>query len=173
MEDVELTKSFPAETFDEALEAWSWIGLAGKTPVLSSLFGDVFFESDDGCWYLDTIEGTLECHWGNRTSLDRELASEDGQTRFLLDGIAMSAERSGLYLGPGQVYAFAPPPCLSGSFDVANLMVMDFVVAVDVTGQLHRQLREMPAGTQISGFTVDGQVPAAPQPRKRRWRRSS
>ena len=32
--------------------------------------------------------------------------------------------------------------------------VMDFEVIVHITGQLHRQVRDMPPGTRISGFTI-------------------
>jgi hypothetical protein len=33
---------------------------------------------------------------------------------------------------------------------------MDFDVALTIAGQLHRQVRDLPPGTRISGFTVDG-----------------
>ncbi len=38
---VQLTKTFPAEAFRDALESWSWLPLAGKVPVLATAFGDV------------------------------------------------------------------------------------------------------------------------------------
>jgi hypothetical protein len=31
---------------------------------------------------------------------------------------------------------------------------MDFEVIVHITGQLHRQVRDMPPGSRVTGFTV-------------------
>lgn len=55
---------------------------------------------------------------------------------WLLGGLAMGADRAGLVLGDAQVYDFTPPPALGGSYEVANLSIMDFVVAVNIAGQL-------------------------------------
>jgi hypothetical protein len=40
------------------LESWGWIGIGDKSPAFTSPFGDVFFRSSDGFWWLDTLEGT-------------------------------------------------------------------------------------------------------------------
>ena len=45
-----LTKSFLPDQYAEALESWAWVGLDGKVPVLSSLFGHVFLQSAEGYW---------------------------------------------------------------------------------------------------------------------------
>jgi hypothetical protein len=37
---------------------------------------------------------------------------------------------------------------------VENIEVMDFEVIVHLTGQLHRQVRDMPPGVRITGFTI-------------------
>jgi hypothetical protein len=46
---VQLTKTFSADEYARGLESWAWLELAGKTPLFASLFGDVFFDSEDGC----------------------------------------------------------------------------------------------------------------------------
>ena len=56
------------QEFEQALESWAWIGLGDKQPVFASLFGDVFFEADDGVWYLDQLEGTLTREWESRAA---------------------------------------------------------------------------------------------------------
>src|SRR5206468_3529367 len=52
---VELIKRFTSDQYEQALESWQWLDLAGKTPMFTSLFGDVFFSSGDGCWFLDSV----------------------------------------------------------------------------------------------------------------------
>lgn len=152
---MELTKTFEADEFRLALESWAWLDLSGKTPVFASLFGDVFFRSDDGWWYLDTLEGTLSQRWPTQEELDSELAMEEGQDRYLLGGLARSARDRGIVLEPQQVYDFRVPPVLGGALDVENIAAVDFVVAVNIAGQLHDQVRELPPGTPIGEVRIE------------------
>jgi hypothetical protein len=152
---MQMMKVFTAEQYERALDSWAWIGVAGKEPVFTSLFGDVFFRSADGFWFLDTIAGTLSLEWTAEAELRQTLDSGEGQDRYLLGGLAIGAASRGLELGPDKVYDFIPPPVLSGSFDLDHLVILDFVVAVNIAGQLHQQLKDLPPGTTISGFTID------------------
>jgi hypothetical protein len=72
----------------------------------------------------------------------------------------MAAERAGLVPGPDQVYDFRISPVLGGPIEVSNIGVIDFVVGVNIAGQLHDQLRGLPPGTAISGITIgdDGRL---------------
>src|SRR5687768_6761515 len=121
---MELTKQFTAEQYAAALESWSWLAdLAGKTPRFASLFGDVFLESADGTWwFLSTFEGDLTPVWPDGAALTADLNTEEGQDRYLLGALAMAAfHRRGLQLTSDQVYAYAPPPVITGSFDVDQI----------------------------------------------------
>ena len=150
-----LTKVFSEEQFERALDSWKWIGLDEKKPVLASLFGDVFFASRDGWWFLDLIEASLTHRWADRDALQQELDTKDGQDRYLLGGLAMSADARGLTLEPNEVYSFAIPPILGGQTTIENVQTMDFDVALTVTGQIHHQVRDLPPGTPISGFRLE------------------
>lgn len=152
---VELTKVFTPEQYAVALESWAWIGLGECTPRFASLFGDVFLDDPSGWWYLDTIEGSLTRFWSSAEELRATLESEAGQDRYLLAGLAMGAHARGITLGPDEVYDLVPPPVLGGGFDLANVRVYDFVVATNLNGQLHRQVRDMPPGTKISEFRFE------------------
>jgi hypothetical protein len=151
---VELTRAFTNEHYRRGLESWGWLDLAGKVPVFTSLFGDVFFRAADGFWLLDTIEGTLSRPWDSVEALRAELNTEDGQDQYLLGGLAMGADRRGVVLGAEQVYVFTPPPILGGGFELDNVGVLDFVVALDLAGQLHDQVRHLAPGTEISGIAI-------------------
>ena len=67
---MELTRTPAPDVFERALEAWSWIGLEGKRPLLASLFGDVFFTADDGVWWLDIGRGELVRPWADRAEME-------------------------------------------------------------------------------------------------------
>ena len=47
------------------------------------------------------------------------------------------------------------PKLFGGEFAVENITKMDFVVALNLGGQLVRQVKDLPPGTKISGLTVD------------------
>lgn len=156
---MQLTKVFTPEIFAQALEDWSWLDLKGKTPVLASLFGDVFLQDSRGYWFLDTIEGSLSHVAATRDELQAKLDSKEGQDQLLLGGLAMAAGRKGMGLKPDQVYDFQIPPVLGGKTDLSNITVMPFVVSMSIAGQLHDQVRKLPDGARISGIqVVDGRV---------------
>jgi hypothetical protein len=133
---VILTKSFEPAVFAHALAEWTWVDLSNKTPVLASLFGDVFFAAPDGYWFLSTIEGTLTRPWASRDALVAALDSPEGQDEWLLGGLAMSAHQRGVQLVEPQVYVFAPHPVLTGKFEVETIMAMDFPIAMSVNAQI-------------------------------------
>lgn len=151
-----LTKTFDDATYARALEDWSWLELKGKTPVLSTLFGDVFLQDPSGYWFLDTIEGGLKLVAPTRDELQAALDSQEGQDNFLLGGLAIAADREGLHLKADEVYDFQIPPVLGGAIDLSNVTVMPFVVSASIAGQLHDQVRKLPPGTKISGFKMVG-----------------
>jgi hypothetical protein len=61
--------------------------------------------------------------------------------------------------GAQQVLAWQVPPVLGAPIAIENLELMDFEVYLSIQGQLHRQVKDLPPGTKISGITVDGQTP--------------
>jgi len=156
---VDLIRNFSQDEFSRALESWDWIGIGDKSPLFTSPFGDVFFRAADGFWWLDTLEATLTRPWTTGEELKATLNIPEGQDQYLLAGLAASAERQGIVPNTGQVYGFKIPPVLSGATNLSNVEVIDFVVSLNLLGQLHKQVRDLPPGTQISGFTLDGTAP--------------
>lgn len=69
---MELTRSFTADQFARALESWDWADIQGKQPLFTSPFGDVFFQAQDGFWFLDLLEGTLTRPWSDAGALQAE-----------------------------------------------------------------------------------------------------
>ncbi len=151
---MRLTKTFSEQQFAQALESWSWLGLSGRKPLFTSLFGDVFLAGPDGCWYLDTVEGTLTRPWASADELERDLSTEVGENRYLLAGLAEAAAARGLVLGPDQVYALLPPPVLGGRAAADAVSVEDFAVTLNILGQIHEQIRALPPGARITGVEL-------------------
>ncbi|MFI9506647.1 T6SS immunity protein Tdi1 domain-containing protein [Nocardia sp. NPDC052566] len=146
---MELIRDFTGEQYEGALSSWMWIGLAGKTPLCTSPFGDVFLQAEDGLWWLDTIGGELTRVWDSVEELEAVLNTDDGMQKYLLAGLALAVSEQGLEPSADQVYDFVHPPVLGGALAVGNVQVVDFVTALGILGQLHQQVRDIPAGTRI------------------------
>lgn len=146
-------KSFAAADYERALESWTWLDFTDKTPRFASLFGDVFLESPDGWWFLDTVGGLLTSV-GTGPELQKILNRPEGQDEYLMLGLAQACQDAGIKLGESEVYSFTPPPVVGGPMVVANVMPLAFVLAVNLAGQVHAQVRDLPPGTPITGFTI-------------------
>ncbi|WP_141578850.1 suppressor of fused domain protein [Actinomadura sp. WMMA1423] len=147
---MDLIREFSPERYADALDAWKWADLGGKVPLFASPFGDVFLESDDGCWFLSVVDGTLTRCWDGVQALRAELNTPEGRERYLMAGLAREAERAGIILSAGQVYDFRHPPIAGGAVAVDNIEAIDFVVGVNVAGQIHGQVKDLPEGAEIS-----------------------
>jgi hypothetical protein len=95
----------------------------------------------------------------SRQQMAAVLATEEGQDKYLLAGLAIgAARRRDLSPGPDQILAWTLPPVLGAPVEVGNLQLMDFEVYLSLQGQLHQQVKELPPGTRITGFTIDGET---------------
>lgn len=150
-------RRFRPGEYAEALSSWAWLeGLDGMTPALTNVFGDVFLQGQDGSFsFLDTVRGRLDRVWSDAAALQADVNTPKVQDEYLMIGLAHAADAAGLTPGDGQVLSFKVPPVLGGALDVENLELADFVVAVNIAGQIHRQVKAFPPGTPITGLTID------------------
>jgi hypothetical protein len=151
---MEPIRRFSPENYAAALESWSFLELSDKRPLFSSPFGDVFFEGKDGFWFLDLLSGEITRRWESESDFSTSLNSREGQDEYLMIGLASEAESSGLRPGEAEVYSFRVPPALGGSVDLENVELSDFVVATNIAGQIHQQIKDLPPGTPISGLSL-------------------
>ncbi len=140
------------EAVTSALEAWAWLDIANKKPIRITAFADVFFESCDGVWFLDTLEGKLKRICQTEKELDELLTTEAGMDHYLFSGFVDRAVREGGELAATQCYDFRIHPAVGGACDFSNVETRDFVVALHLRGQLHEQTRKLKPGTKISKF---------------------
>lgn len=154
---MEFIRRFGACAYAEALSSWAWVdGLTGMTPALANVFGDVFLQDQDGSFsFLDTVGGRLDRVWSDAASLQADINSPKAQDEYLMVGLAKAAEGAGLTPRGDQVLSFKVPPVLGGELSTENLELADFVVAVNLAGQIHEQVKSLPPGTSISGLTLD------------------
>lgn len=152
---MEAIRRFTADQFDDALESWSFLDLVGKRALFASPFGDVFLQDEHGIWFLDVLAADLTQLWTDQHALSDTLNTRDGQEQYLMIGLASELDAAGVRPGASQVYGFATPPALGGAIAADNVEVIDFAVAINLLGQIHNQIRNLPPGTPISGVTLN------------------
>lgn len=153
---MEMIRRFSMDTYVAALESWDWLdGLAGMTPVLTNAFGDVFLQAPDGSYsFLDTVDGRLDRIWDDAAALQSDINTPAAQDTYLMLGLALAGEELGLAPTDDQVLSFKVPPVLGGAVSAENLEITDFVVSINIAGQIHGAVRQLPPGTPISGATI-------------------
>jgi hypothetical protein len=151
---MEPIRRFSPEHYAAALESWSFLELSDKRPLFTSPFGDVFFESRDGFWFLDLLAGEISRLWETENDFSSSLNSREGQDEYLMIRLASEADSAGLRPGEAEVYSFPVPPALGGAVDLENVELSDFVVATNIAGQIHQQIKDLPPGTPISGLSL-------------------
>ena len=149
-------RHFTPDAYARALEDWSWLIASHEVePVAASVFGDLFLRVSGGICFLDMLEGALTLEWSDVAELQSELSTPEGQDRYLMGGLAIGASSAGVAPNAAEVLAFKTPPVLGGPITVDNIEAMDYVVASSIAGQLHRQVKDLPPGTPITGFSLD------------------
>ncbi len=144
-----------SEELSEGLEAWSWLPVKEKSPIAVTAFGDVFLESPEGIWFLDTLEGSLNRIADSKPELDEILNTAEGQTHFLFSSFVDRALSEGMNLEEGQCYDFKVNPVLGGAVEFENIEVNDFVVSLYVSGQVHQQIKDLPPGAKIKEINIE------------------
>lgn len=161
--------AFAPDKLTSALETWSWIGIEGKRAIRVTAFGDVFFQDDEGIWFLDTVGGKLERISSSESELDGLLATEEGKDRFLLSTLVDRAVCEGLTLEKGMCYDFKIAPVLGGSLGYKNLQTQDLEITLYLGGQIHQQTRGMRTGTKIADVTSNNSPVKSAKPWWKVW----
>jgi hypothetical protein len=138
------------------LSHWSAFLPADATLIAVSCFGDLFLRSRDGSiLWLDTLEGHLVTVAASEADWTRLLRDPDTIEQWFWPGYLESLENRGVSLGPGQRFAWSVHPLIGGPLEGKNLRPMDIIAYHAVVSKLH----SLPAGTKISHFTIDGEIP--------------
>jgi hypothetical protein len=160
---MKLLRTFPKDAFEFGLASWQWLGLREQTPRFATCFGDIFLESLDGWWFLDTVEGTLELRWTSAVTMYAELESAEGRATYLMDDLVRDARSRGIHLGEEDVYVFNPHPALGGELGVNSLGTMRFELAVNWVGQMHDQVLHGTGEIHLPPMPDEGRHPGAPR----------
>jgi hypothetical protein len=142
---------YEAQGATDLLAPWRWL-LGGHPRLLGwSSSGDLFVTDAPGAVFrLDTGGGELELVAASPNDFRHGLQSpEHAEDQLLLSVVRQFEARHGP-LRPNECLGFTTLPILGGTYTIENRFRLSVAEHVAVTGDLHRQLRDLPDGTQVS-----------------------
>ncbi len=142
---------------DQAGKDWGqllsdWIVLFPEdfTVWMVNRFGDVFaIFDDDSVHMLDVGAGTLTRMADSQDDFCQQIGMGDNANNWLMIPLVDACVAAGMRLGPDQCYSFKTPPVLGGQYDTGNSEPMDLAVHYSFLADIHRQIKDLPDGTQI------------------------
>ena len=143
----------PAD-FPRAFESWTWLNVPRDAPLIVSAFGDAVFAHSGSLVILDTLTGELTRVSRTIQEFREKLNQKDFQDQMLSSVWVQAARMRGILLEHGECYDWMLPPALGGKMLPENIQKMNFVVKVNIAGQLHQQIKDLPPGTKINRVTI-------------------
>ncbi len=145
---------------ERLLSDWRWLVDKTYQPFLMTIFGDWFMESPNGSVFmLDLVSGQLNMISQSISDFDKEKEKLDNLDEWFMADLSYLCHDKGLCPGVGQCLSYKIPPILSGELIPENIDVADIMVHQSIMGQIHMGVKDLPEGTKINKFLVDGEEP--------------
>ena len=130
-------------------QSWNWLLGKDWSPVLFSILGDVFLRHEKQVEWLNTGTGEITAVSEDEEAFREALATERADDWFM-PGLVSALHEAGKRPGPGECFTYAIYPIFAeGRYEVANFAVVPAEEHFGRSGDLHRQLSELPDGTQV------------------------
>jgi hypothetical protein len=152
----DLTVKFDAETSDRLIKTWTWLMGADKRVVLISAIGDMFVIDEEGkVYWLDIGAGELSLVAGNNQEFEGKLRDMEQVNEWFMIDLTTKLRQSERKLKDGQVYSYKKLPIIGGKYHVDNFAPLSIEEHFGYTGDLHRQMKDLPDGTTVEIKIVD------------------
>lgn len=152
MSDVswsDLTISPDDEALQALRDAWGWLIGEQWKPTLFSVWGDMFFDRGGPISWLNTGTGEIVDVASSLDDFRARLAGEQADEWFLPRLVA-ELHQAGLRPLAGRCFTYVTYPVFAeGKYEVANIRVVPTREHFGLSGELHRQIAELPDGVQV------------------------
>jgi hypothetical protein len=151
----QFTKDLNKIDLQDICSDWQWLLNNEYSPIMVSLSGDMFLSKFDGVIsWLDTGTGQLEKIAENSAEFLLALTDLDNIDKWLLASTVLELIENGLILKETEVYSYKIMPIMNGDYSTKNFNATDISVHFSMTGQICRQLQNVPNGTKINKVTI-------------------
>lgn len=135
--------------------AWGWTGVEFAEVVANSLMGHLLVTDRAGAFhYVDPELGTVT-RLGDEAAARDYMAREETQILWRADALIDAATRRLGDNAMGEVYSLTLPALIAGDYAPENLIRIDLVRLIYLTGDLARQTRDLPDGAAVQLKVID------------------
>ena len=141
---------------DDICSDWQWLLNNQYSPVMVSLSGDMFLaDKNAAIFWLDTGKGKLKQIAESIEEFKSALEVLDNIDEWLLASTALDLIDAGMTLKENEVYSYKKMPILNGDYSLENFEPTDISVHFSMTGQICRQVINLPEGTRINKVVIN------------------
>ncbi|WP_395327989.1 hypothetical protein WBP06_12225 [Novosphingobium sp. BL-8H] len=135
--------------------AWSWTGVDFAEIVAHSLMGHMLVTDTAGAFhYVDPEMGTVTL-LGDEAAARDHMALDETQAIWRADALIDAGTKRLGFNALGEVYSLTLPALIAGDYAPENLIRIDFVKLIYLTGDLARQTRDLPDGAAVQLKVID------------------
>lgn len=141
---------------EKLLSDWVWLIGKSKLPILITKAGDAFVQDTESkaVYFLDVVEGKLD----EVASDGKEFTELLGNVEFVMEKFSVDLIapilKGNSKLPDGCLYGWKMLPVIGGEFSTENLEPTEIQVHFSISGQIWSQSKDLPEGTNITGFTT-------------------
>jgi hypothetical protein len=146
----------PTTIIEEVQQAWGWIGIEAEEVVRENDFGHLIVKDKRGSyWRISPEELSCEVLARNRGEFDAFSLDQSFVADWSMRALLEQAEARLGPLVPGRKYCFKIPTVFGGEYRGENLATISLIELIRVSGDLARQIKDMPDGTPVRLKMVD------------------
>jgi hypothetical protein len=135
---------------------WIWLIGNDKEPIMVSSIGDMFLKDKNGkIYWLNVGEGLLDSVSENIDEFNLKLKDDSQVDEWFMIGLVQQIKESGLELENGKLYGYKKLPVIGGDYEPENFELTDLEVHFSLTGQIHKQIKDLPDGTKVNFKVID------------------
>lgn len=140
----------------EIRSSWGWIGIEPEEIVGENDFGNLMIRDVEGkYWRLCPEDVYCKVVAGNRKELDALATNQEFLADWHMEALVAQAKQA---LGPlpeGRKYHLVIPGALGGEYAISNIKTAPLVELVRLSGDIGRQIKDLPDGAQIELKVVE------------------
>ncbi len=141
---------------DEIRTWWCWIGIDPVEVVGDNDFGNLVIKDADGSyWRLSPEECKCEKVAANREELDTLSRDQQFLADWYMSRLTNEARSRLGELAEGRKYCLKIPSVLGGEYGGENLATAPIVDLVRMSGDVAKQIRDLPDGAKVRFKFVD------------------
>jgi hypothetical protein len=138
-----------SEVLEAVNKGWRWAGTTFVAIHAQSPMGHLVLSDAEGCFhYLDT-DGMELIPLGNKAALDAHFAVPENIQLWEASGLVDPARERLGEPSEGKVFALSPTDWIEGNYAPDRICHLPLKEIVFLSGDLARQLKDLPDGTQI------------------------